>query len=159
MIERKTIFSPCRVYRYTLWRESDSLFYDKAGYVCFIGLNPSTADEVKDDPTIRRCMGFTKSWGYKTLCMVNLFAFRATDPAVMMTAADPVGPENDEWVLKCAGEAALVVAGWGVNGNYQGRGNQVRSMIHEMRCLDTTLDGSPKHPLYVPAKQLLRFYS
>lgn len=159
MIERKTIFSPCRTYRYVLWRELRTLFNDGTGYVCFIGLNPSTADEQLNDPTIRRCIDFVWRWGYEALCMVNLFAFRATDPADMMAASDPVGPENDEWILKYAGGAKLVIAAWGVNGNYRCRGYQIRAIIPGLKCLDINGDGSPKHPLYVPAMTLLRIYS
>ena len=99
MINRQTIFSPCRRYRYTLWRAWDMF---NPGYVMFIGLNPSTADEVQDDPTIRRCIGYAKEWGYGAFCMTNIFAFRATDPRVMKAQADPVGPENDKWLTECA---------------------------------------------------------
>ena len=74
-------FSECRKYRYTLWRRWDGLF--ASGYAMFIGLNPSTADETNDDPTIRRCIGYARDWGYGGLCMTNLFAFRATLPKNM----------------------------------------------------------------------------
>jgi hypothetical protein len=158
-IERVTLFSPCRAYRYTLWREWDPIFNGGERYVCFIGLNPSTADEVKNDPTIRRCIGFAMRWGYSALCMVNLFAFRATDPGEMMSAADPVGPENDAWLVKCADSAGLVVAAWGVNGNYEGRASQVSKMISGMQCLGFTSNGSPRHPLYVRADTMLENYS
>lgn len=79
-------FSPCRAYRYALWRNRswESAPKSTKGYIMFIGLNPSTADETKDDPTIRRCLGYCRSWGYIGFVMVNLFAFRATEPEVMM---------------------------------------------------------------------------
>src|SRR5690242_6108456 len=109
-MKRETIFSDCRAYRYTLWREWD--IFDK-NYVMFVGLNPSTADERVDDPTIRRCIDFAKRWGYGALCMTNLFAYRATDPRVMKAFPYPVGPENDKWLVRCAREAGVVVAAWG----------------------------------------------
>lgn len=95
-------FSEDRAFRYTLWREwdvdsltgcADDLPHGHQ-FAQFIGLNPSTADETRDDPTIRRCIGFAKLWGYGALCMTNLFAFRATKPRDMRQAADPIGPEN-----------------------------------------------------------------
>jgi hypothetical protein len=76
----------------------------------FVGLNPSTADEGGDDPTIRRCVGFARDWGYSGLCMTNLFAFRATQPKDMLAQADPVGPNNDETLTRLAKEAKVIVA-------------------------------------------------
>lgn len=149
-MKHETIISDDRVYRYVLWRESNNIFYDKDGYVCFIGLNPSTADEVKNDPTIRRCMGFVDRWRYKTLCMVNLFAYRTTDPVNLMAANDPVGPDNDKWIRDCTRNAALVIAAWGFNGEILDRGKTVEKMIPNLYCLGKTKEGYPKHPLYVP---------
>ena len=83
--------SECRKYRYALWRTWD----ETKPHVMIIGLNPSTADETKDDPTITRCINFAKSWGYGGVCMANLFAYRATEPTVMKGSTDPVGTEND----------------------------------------------------------------
>lgn len=94
-------FSPDRKYRYSLWRSWDGL-WPTDGYVLFIGLNPSTADETKDDPTIRRCIGYAKAWRFSTFCMGNIFAFRATLPADMKKAQDPVGPENDYYLFNLA---------------------------------------------------------
>lgn len=95
--ERRAYFSPCRKYRYSLWREWDATAETKhEGYAMIVGLNPSTADEIHDDPTIRKCINFAQAWGYRALCMTNLFAYRATKPNVMRAAAEPVGPENDE---------------------------------------------------------------
>ena len=79
----------------------------------FVGLNPSTADETNDDPTIRRCISFAQAWGYEGLCMTNLFAFRATEPSDMMKSPDPVGPENDQALINLAESAGVVVAAWG----------------------------------------------
>lgn len=142
---RQTIFSPCRTYRYALWRE----WIGGQGYAMFVGLNPSTADETTDDPTIRRCIAFAKAWGYAGLCMTNLFAFRATDPVDMKAAADPVGPENDKHLLDLAAGAGVIVAAWGANGTHQGRAAEVRKLLPALHCLSLTKDGHPGHPLYL----------
>jgi hypothetical protein len=164
---RSTTFSEDRVYRYTLWREWDfaavsqgeiALGFDgfknlklSEDYIQFIGLNPSTADEVKDDNTIRCCRNYAKKWGFKAMCMTNLFAFRATDPRDMKKAKEPIGPANDEWLLKISGEAALVVAVWGTHGSHLGRATQVLKCIPSLHCLSKNADGSPHHPLYLSA--------
>lgn len=144
---RQTIFSPCRSYRYALWRE----WIGGEGYAMFVGLNPSTADETQDDPTIRRCIAFAKAWGYAGLCMTNLFAFRATDPKDMKAAADPVGPDNNKHLGMLAQRAGVVVAAWGANGTHRGRDAEVRAMLDQaLHCLALTKDGHPGHPLYLP---------
>ena len=99
-------FSPDRRYRYTLRRQWD----DALPYCLFVMLNPSTADATQDDPTIRRCIGFTKAWGFGGLLVGNLFALRSTDPAALYHADDPVGPENDSCLRTLRDEAALSVA-------------------------------------------------
>lgn len=142
---RNTLFSPCRAYRYALWRE----WIGGEGYAMFVGLNPSTADETSDDPTIRRCIAFSKAWGYAGLCMTNLFAYRATKPADMKAAADPVGPENDAHLLRLASEAGVIVAAWGANGTHRGRDTQVRKLLPALHYLVLTKDGHPGHPLYL----------
>lgn len=149
-MQRITILSPCRIYRYTLWRDWTDLLTPATGYAMFIGLNPSTADETNDDPTIRRCVAFAKAWGYDSLCMTNLFAYRATDPADMMRAAEPVGPENDRLLREMAASAGVVVAAWGTLGVYRNRASDVRRMLPHLSCLRLTKDGHPGHPLYLP---------
>ncbi|MEP0894347.1 DUF1643 domain-containing protein [Leptolyngbya boryana FACHB-1624] len=84
----------------------------------FVGLNPSTADETHDDPTIRRCTKFAKDWGYSGLCMTNLFAYRATDPKEMIASVDSIGLENDQYLLEYAARAGIVVAAWGNHGTH-----------------------------------------
>lgn len=91
------------------------------GYAMFIGLNPSTAGDVEDDPTIRRCIQFAKDWGYGALCMTNLFAFRATDPAVMKSYSEPIGSDTDAVLAELAKNAGVVVAAWGNHGKHLGR--------------------------------------
>jgi hypothetical protein len=155
-IRRETLFSPCRTYRYSLWREWDMF---NRMFVVFIGLNPSTADESKDDPTIRRCIGFAKEWGFGALCMLNLFAFRATDPKDMMSAGDPIGPENDGILRSICRESGKIIAAWGVHGSFLGRDKEVSKLIPMMWCLGTTKDGFPRHPLYVKKDQKLELWS
>jgi hypothetical protein len=115
----------------------------------FIGLNQSTADEVEDDPTIRRCVSFARSWGYGGLVMGNLFAYRATKPAEMMAANDPVGAENDEHLLALARDARIIVAAWGNKGAYQGRSMEIKALIPSLHALTVTTAGQPGHPLYL----------
>lgn len=159
-VNREAIFSPDRVYRYTLWREwgvgTLSIFQHREApdaYVQFIGLNPSTADELKDDPTIRRCIDFAKQWGFGAMCMTNAFAFRATNPEVMKAHPSPYGPENITWIVKVAREAGLIVAAWGKHGIHEERDKTVlrwiRANAKTVHCLGTNQDGTPKHPLYL----------
>lgn len=115
-----------------------------------IGLNPSTATETEDDPTIRRCIGFARREKCDALLMTNAFAFRATLPPDMKAAADPVGPDNDSWLVRGAGIATLIVAAWGIHGDFRGRDAQVKSLIPQLLCFGTTGKGHPKHPLYPP---------
>ncbi len=142
-------FSQCRTYRYVLWRRWG--WYEHAKQVMFIGLNPSTADETKDDPTIRRCIRFAKDWGFNGLLMMNAFAFRATDPKVMRAAADPVGPANDEAIGCWKSQVGKVIAAWG-NQCGEERAKQVCRVIGTpLYCLARNKSGAPKHPLYTAA--------
>lgn len=150
-MKTSAILSDCRKYRYALWRTwGDLEAPDSKGYAMFIGLNPSTADETLDDPTIRRCVGFAKDWGYDGLCMTNLFGFRATDPNVMKKADDPVGPDNDSTLLELAKSAAVVVAAWGTHGIYMGRDIYMTVRVPKLHYLKRTVAGHPSHPLYLP---------
>lgn len=140
-------FSPDYRYRYTLWRRWDSRLSD----LVVIGLNPSTADAMQDDPTIRRCIGFAKRERCGGLFMLNLFALRATDPKVMLASSAPVGPGNDDVIRKFALDRHIVVAAWGAHGGHRGRDAQVRAMVSNLKCFGVTKDGHPKHPLYLKA--------
>ena len=115
----------------------------------FIGLNPSTADETNDDPTIRRCVNFAKSWGYGALCMTNLFAFRATKPEVMKQQKDPIGEKNNHYIKKFARGAGVVIAAWGVHGSFWARDHEVKLMLPRLHHLGLTKHGDPRHPLYL----------
>lgn len=149
------VLSECLTWRYLLERDVDLLL--GGGTVAFVLLNPSTADAERDDPTLRRCKGFARRLAFARLQIVNLFAYRATDPFDLREAADPVGPENDGWVEQTCRNADLVIAGWGVHGGWHGRDRQVAEMLKplELRCLGVTRDGAPRHPLYLSASSEL----
>jgi hypothetical protein len=144
-MERGADISPCGRYRYKLWRK-----WGGGSVVAFVGLNPSTADATLDDPTIRRCIGYAKAWGHGSLWMLNLFAYRATDPNEMRLAEDPVGPLNNK-TLREARFADVTVAAWGTHGAHRGRDAQALAMLPRLHYLRLTKDGHPGHPLYLPA--------
>lgn len=140
--------SPCGLYRYSLRRQ----IRPASDQTClFIMLNPSTADAKADDPTVRRCIRFASDWGYNWLTVVNLFALRATDPQSLTNAADPIGPNNDAWILDRVNAADLVVCAWGKHGALMDRAKAVLELLawRDLHCLALNRDGSPKHPLYV----------
>ena len=139
-------FDSERRYRYALWRIWD----DTKPWVLFIGLNPSTADEQANDATLIKCIHFANSWGYGGVYMANLFAYRATDPMNMKSAADPIGLENDAWLDRLYMEAGLVVAAWGNHGVHLGRSDIIRSRFSQMKCLHINSTREPAHPLYQP---------
>ncbi len=163
------IFSPCERYRYTLFREVNP---EGRGLTAFICLNPSTADATKDDPTVRRCMRFARDWGSRYFCMLNVFAFRATDPRDMKAQHDPFGKDNWHHVQRIARMADRVIAAWGVHGDWMNGDGIIRAaMVGHMgssyekgqsdialKCLGKTKAGHPKHPLYIKATQLLIDY-
>jgi hypothetical protein len=142
---RSAVLSPCRLYRYELWR-----CFAPGPTVAFVGLNPSTADETTDDATIRKCVGFAKRWGYGSLVMVNLFAWRATDPRDMLKVADPVGPLNDATLRRLYATVGILIAAWGNDGKHLGRDKAVMEMLPNLHCIKRNKDGSPAHPLYQP---------
>lgn len=147
------VFSPDRKYRYTLVRE----FVAGKGIAAFLLLNPSTADETTNDPTVRRCMGYAMHWGFRRLIVTNIFALRSTDPKALYMAKDPVGPDNDQWIQACCRMADLIVCGWGAHGVLNHRGFDVRNMLrpYKPQCLGKTKEGQPRHPLYLPADAAL----
>ena len=124
----------------------------------FVGLNPSTADETKDDNTVRRCIGFAKDWGFGSLVLVNLFAYRSTDPNALLLVADPVGAENDTYILAASRAVERVVVAWGTKGTLLGRDKRVASLLPHSHCLGVTKSGHPKHPLYLAAKTSARLF-
>jgi len=149
-VRRAASFDRTRSYRYSLRREWNPALPS----ITFVMLNPSTADAKRDDPTIRRCMAFARSWGYGGLEVVNLFAWRASTPAALRTAPDPVGPRNDRVLRAVARSASDVLLAWGNHGSLRGRGETVCEMLVRARtapllCLGMTAAGQPRHPLYV----------
>lgn len=147
MIMKNATLSTCRKYRYTLWRRWDDV--RELLYVMFIGLNPSTADEKNDDPTIRRCVRYAQDWGYSALCMTNLFAFRATAPEAMKATKNPIGPKNDHFLLDVSKGTDVIIAAWGVHGTYLERDEEVKKLIPRLSVLKLTKNGHPAHPLYL----------
>lgn len=148
-------------YRYVLWRIWAGASFDPSPRVApsrlvnWIMLNPSTADGLHDDPTIRRCIGFARDWGYDGIVVTNLFALRATDPAELRKHAAPVGPLNDRYVLEQAHGAQLVVCAWGNDGGIRPwrRSRDVVAMLRNygitLHRLKWTQTGEPSHPLYL----------
>jgi hypothetical protein len=137
-------------YRYRL----DRRWCGGEGLCGFIMLNPSTADERSDDPTIRRCIGFAKGWGYSGLIVGNLFALRATDPAMLLAARDPVGGEANALALvELIDEAALNLCAWGHFAGVGQRGGEAIALVRARGrvpyCLGLTKHGAPRHPLYL----------
>jgi hypothetical protein len=141
------VFDSTGSYRYTLWREWDSALPRLA----FVMLNPSTADAIANDPTIRRCIGFAQSWGFGAVEVVNLFAYRATYPQQLRQAPDPVGAENDWYVQQAAAKAETVVLAWGNWGYLWKRDFTMLQLLagYNTRCLGFTKTGQPRHPLYL----------
>ena len=135
----------------------------------FVGLNPSTADESTDDPTIRRILGFADDWGFGTLVMLNAFAFRSTDPKALHVRAarrhEVVGVENDATIARAfeANRNGKLVVGWGAHGSLLGRGRHVAEMARTIhgrpQCLGRTGSGEPRHPLYLAASTRAVLYS
>ncbi len=151
MMERTAIIDPTGRYRYRLGRVWDPLI---PRLCCFVMLNPSTANAEVDDPTIRRCIGFAKSWGFGALEVVNLFAYRATDPRELKRVHGPVGPENDYHIASVISDprCELVVAAWGNDGGRTPADRHFReNHCRDAKCLGKTKAGYPRHPLYVPS--------
>lgn len=150
------LLSVDRVYRYWLLRDWSSA--EKR--VGWIGLNPSTADESRLDPTLRRIARFSEDWGYTGFIMLNLFAYRATDPIAMKAVKDPVGPDNDKHILEVAAEVDFIVCCWGAHGAHRERAQTVLDMLRihgnapKLHYLKLTQKGQPMHPLYISSAEL-----
>ena len=146
-IKRSADFSSCRKYRYTLIREWDS----DLPRCLFILLNPSTADEVQDDPTNRRGIRYAMDWGYGSVVFCNLFAYRSPYPKIMKQESDPVGPDNNRQIYIQHRLADITVAAWGNDGMHQDRDVNVKSLLgwENMHVLGLNKSGCPKHILYL----------
>lgn len=147
--ETGAVLSELGEYRYRLWRRWDQ----SKMHVLFIMLNPSTADENSDDPTIRRCTSFAHYWGYGGIEVCNLFALRTTDPKLLYKHPDPVGPQNDAYLIEAAHSAHRVVCAWGNHGLYLHRAEEVcqlmRGINQPLDALKLTKKHMPQHPLYL----------
>lgn len=164
ILRRGADISACGRYRFSLSRDWGR---DDGPRVCFVMLNPSTADASEDDPTIRRCIGFAQQWGAHGLTVVNLFAWRATDPhQLIVGSVDKVGEGNNDVICHETARARLVVAGWGspseahVRTHTHARAWHVSRLLRhrQVMCLGTTKDGMPRHPLYLAASTALRVW-
>lgn len=145
MIIKTAEFSPCRTWRYSLYR----IWTFKKPIVLFVCLNPSTADENMDDPTVRRCIRYAYSWGYGGMIMANIFAFRATDPKDMRSVPDPIGPKNDLYLSHLSGHTEITLMAWGNHGVYLNRQEKAYNILKNKHYLTMTNFGSPGHPLYL----------
>lgn len=159
---RKTAtISQCGFYRYSLarqWAAGNAI-------ATFIMLNPSTADAEKDDPTIRRCIAFARTWGCDGLRVLNLFALRTPSPKEMMAANDPIGPDNIDAFRSILSDDGPVVCAWGNHGSFMNQAEHVLGWIEHLnpKCLGLTNSGQPKHPLsrgkgFIPYSQPLLPY-
>lgn len=161
-VSRKAEFSPCRVWRYVL-----EIRWDERPALVFFMLNPSTADEVKNDPTVERCERRARREGYGAVIILNLFAYRATEPADMKATDDPIGPDNDEWILKTLRrvkrDGGALICAWGTHGGFKGRDTDALGLIFgsgiRAKALRLTKHGYPSHPLYLPDSLEARWWS
>ncbi|MCP5036313.1 MAG: DUF1643 domain-containing protein [Rhodobacteraceae bacterium] len=146
-------YSDCERYRYQLTRVWDPA----GGKALFVMLNPSTATEVQNDPTVERCERRARALGYGAFRVTNIFAWRDTDPRKMRVANDPVGPENDAAIAEGSHWADRIICGWGTHGEHLGRGPDVEALIRATGLplfhLGLTKAGHPKHPLYIAYSQ------
>lgn len=144
-------YSDCEDYRYDLTR-----VWGDGRKVMFLMLNPSTATEIQNDPTVERCERRARTLGFGAFRVCNIFAFRATDPKVMRAVSDPVGPLNDQTIRDGIAWADEVVAAWGANGEHMDRGMAVEALLRAEQAapkhLGLTKAGHPKHPLYIGYK-------
>ena len=152
------VYSDCERYRYSLTRTWDP----DGRKALFVMLNPSTATEVQNDPTVERCERRARALGFGAFRVTNIFAFRATDPRVMRAAADPVGPANDTAIAEGAPWADQIICAWGTHGAHLDRGSRVEALLRATALplyhLGLSKAGHPKHPLYIPyAQQPIRW--
>lgn len=155
-IAMSAALSACQRYRYSLYRS-----WADGPFVVFLMFNPSTADAQENDPTIRKCMGFSRTWGYPGMAVVNLFALRSTDPRALKSVSyqEAVGPENDASILTALATASELICAWGCSAHMKtrlDRAKKVISMVRRtypsmpIRCLGRSADGTPRHPLMLP---------
>jgi hypothetical protein len=157
-ISSTALFSDDNLYRFHLSRVWDQ----SLPKICWMMLNPSTADAEKLDPTLTRCFGYSMQWGFGSMDVVNIFAYRATSPKDMMAVSDPVGfgiktagspVDNNGFLTLIPGVSALTVVGWGIHGEYKDRYKEIAALFKlrnlSVKCLGVTKNGQPRHPLYL----------
>jgi hypothetical protein len=156
--ESGAVFSRCFRYRFELWRN-----WGTGRRLAFIGLNPSTANEKRNDPTVTRCINFAKRDDFAGVVMLNIFGLRSTDPALLLSPdSDPIGQDNDAAILKWLKRRrdVMAVACWGSHRSILEREAAVLAMAmktrHALTCLGVNRDGSPKHPLYLRGNTTIR---
>lgn len=144
----EAVYSDCESYRYLLTRT-----WGDGPKALFVMLNPSTATEIQNDPTVERCERRARTLGYGAFRVTNIFAFRATDPKVMRAMVDPVGPGNDAAILESVAWADMILCAWGNHGLHLDRGAAVTSLLRKTKAplwhLGLTGHHQPRHPLYV----------
>ena len=143
------VYSDCERYRYLLTRT----WQPQGRKALFVMLNPSTATEVQNDPTVERCERRARALGFGAFRVTNIFAWRDTDPRKMRAAADPVGPGNDAAIRESAGWADQIICAWGTHGDHLARGPAVEALLRQTGLplfhLGLTKAGHPRHPLYI----------
>ncbi|MBD2089629.1 DUF1643 domain-containing protein [Microcoleus sp. FACHB-1515] len=150
------VFDQSETYRYWLWREWNV----ELPRLSFVMLNPSTADADRNDPTIRRCIQFAQSWGYGAVDVVNLFAYRTTQPQMLCRVKAPIGQENDRHLQTVCAQTDAIVLAWGNWGSLHGRDRAVLKLLEGQRafCLGMTRSNQPRHPLYVRGNTLMQSF-
>ena len=152
------VYSDDEAYRYRLSRR-----WGTGAGVLFVMLNPSTATEARNDPTIERCERRARRWGFAGFSVGNLFGYRTTKPQDLKRAADPVGAENDRLLVEMAREAGMTLCAWGVHGDHRDRGAQVAALLRAeglaLHHLGLTRAGAPRHPLYLPYAEAPRAWA
>lgn len=147
------VYSDCEHYRYALTR----IWQPDGQKAAFIMLNPSTATEVQNDPTVERCERRARALGFGAFRVTNIFAWRDTEPKKMRAAADPVGADNDAAILEACGWADQVICAWGAHGEHLDRGQQTATLLRgcgkPLFHLGLTQAGHPRHPLYIAYAQ------
>lgn len=147
--DRGAELSPCGIYRYALTRE-----WEDGPCIAWLMFNPSTADATVDDATIRKCVGFSKRWGFGRLVVVNLYAVRSRDPKAVARTTDPVGPLNNYWITEALGESRQLICAWGCAQHMRGIDGRIIEVLKiareekvETLCLGQRKDSHPRHPL------------
>jgi hypothetical protein len=147
------VFSPDRAYRYVLRHRCADMACETPTRIVWIGLNPSTADEVTLDQTLASVCRYSRKWGFSEVVMLNLFAFRATDPRNLRRAINPIGPDNDEHLVAEVRHADRIIACWGDHGRFLERDRQVSDLLGvSFECLFRNRSGAPHHPLYLKSR-------